>query len=169
MNCNFRGELNMMFKKIFKKAQGATEYLIILAVVIIIALIVVAALGGIPGIGGGAKKRASNSFWQTADIAVPSFSVSTATDIINLTVRNNLRNSVSSLTANAGGATLTCGQTSLSPGQETWCDGAGGSVSCGAVGDAYAYKLGFTYTDDDTSASYNANGQGQKLEGVCAS
>jgi hypothetical protein len=38
--------------KMFKKAQTATEYLIILAVVIIIALIVVAVMGGIPGIGG---------------------------------------------------------------------------------------------------------------------
>ena len=34
-----------------KQAQGATEYLIILAVVIIIALIVVGVMGGIPGIG----------------------------------------------------------------------------------------------------------------------
>jgi len=35
-----------------KKGQGATEYLIILAVVIIITLIVVGVMGGLPGIGG---------------------------------------------------------------------------------------------------------------------
>ena len=35
-----------------KKAQAATEYLIVLAVVIIIALIVIGVMGGIPGIGG---------------------------------------------------------------------------------------------------------------------
>lgn len=39
-----------------KKAQGVTEYLIILAVVIIIALIVVGVMGGIPGMGKSAEE-----------------------------------------------------------------------------------------------------------------
>jgi len=65
-----------------KKAQGATEYLIILAIVIIIALIVVGAMGGIPGIGTGAKSRASASFWQTSDIAIPSYAVSAGADTL---------------------------------------------------------------------------------------
>jgi len=45
-----------------KKGQGATEYLVILAIVIIIALIVVGVMGGIPGVGSGAKSRASASY-----------------------------------------------------------------------------------------------------------
>ena len=76
---------------IWKKAQTATEYLIILAVVIIIALIVVGVLGGIPGIGKGAASRTSAAYWQTSDIAIPSYAIGQdgSADDLNLTVRNN--------------------------------------------------------------------------------
>ena len=48
----------------FKKGQGATEYLIILAIVIIIALIVIGVIGGIPSIGISASSRASSTYGQ---------------------------------------------------------------------------------------------------------
>ena len=148
-----------------KKAQGATEYLIILAVVIIIALIVVGAMGGIPGIGTAARSRASASYWQTADVAIPSYAVSAASNTFNASVRNNIRNSVSSLTVSVDGTSLTCAATSLSPGQTTVCSG---SKTCAAQGDSYSYDVSITYTDDETSASYTYTGEGHKLDGKCA-
>ena len=60
---------------IWKKAQTATEYLIILAVVIVVALIVVGVMGGIPGIGKGVGRKASSSYWKSADVAIDSYSV----------------------------------------------------------------------------------------------
>ena len=148
-----------------RKAQGATEYLIILAVVIIVALIVVGVMGGIPGIGGGARSRGTSSYWLTSDIAIPSIAVSAASDKINTTVRNNLRNSISDLVVKVGAATLTCGQTSLSAGQVTTCNGA---MTCATAGDAFTYDVAVTYTDTATKASYTFTGEGQKLEGKCA-
>jgi len=53
-----------------KKAQAATEYIIIFAIVIIIALIVVGVMGGIPRLGGSTSARAVASYWQQADIAI---------------------------------------------------------------------------------------------------
>lgn len=150
----------------FRKAQGATEYLIILAVVIIIALIVIGAMGGIPGIGTGARQRASASYWQTADIAIPSYATSAATDTITLTAKNNLRNSISSLALTVEGTSLTCSATSLAPGQSTECSG---TKACAAAGDSYSYDVSVTYIDDETGASYTFTGEGHKLEGKCAS
>lgn len=150
----------------FKKAQGATEYLIILAVVIIVALIVVGAMGGIPGIGTGARQRASAAYWQASDIAIPAYAVSAAADTLNMTVKNNLRNSLSSLTVSVGGTSLTCDETSLASGQTTDCDS---SMTCASAGDSYSYDVSIVYTDDETGASYTFTGEGHKLEGKCAS
>ncbi len=53
-----------------RRAQAATEYLIILAIVIVIALVVVGAMGGVPGLGASTSARASASYWQQADIGI---------------------------------------------------------------------------------------------------
>ena len=64
-----------MTSSVSRRAQTATEYLIILAIVIVIALIVVGTLGGIPGIGGGAGKNAKISQLQTLPIGVSNYMV----------------------------------------------------------------------------------------------
>lgn len=48
------------------KAQGSTEYLIIIAVVLVIALIVIALLGGFTGFGSEATMSQSQNYWQGA-------------------------------------------------------------------------------------------------------
>jgi len=115
---------------IFKKAQGATEYLIILAIVIIIALIVVGAMGGIPGIGTGARSRSSASFWQTADIAIPAYALDASADTLNGTIRNNMRGSISNVQATISGVAMTEATNVLSAGQTTTFSG---SITCGAA------------------------------------
>ncbi len=47
------------------KAQGTTEYLIILAVIIVIALVVVGVLGWFPGLSTGISMKQSNAYWQS--------------------------------------------------------------------------------------------------------
>jgi uncharacterized protein (UPF0333 family) len=153
---------------ISKKGQGATEYLIILAVVIVIALIVVGAMGGIPGIGTGAKSKASSSFWKSSDIAMSQYVAFAASDNVNVTVRNNLANSITLGTFTIGGGTQTCTSTSLAPGQSTTCTDADGASGCAASGDAFSYDVSIAYTDDETGAGYTYTGEGHKLEGTCA-
>jgi len=48
------------------KAQGATEYLVLLAVVLIVALVSVALLGFFPGIGKDAQVTQSEIYWKSA-------------------------------------------------------------------------------------------------------
>lgn len=46
------------------KGQGATEYLVLLAVVLIIALVSIALLGFFPGLAADAKITQSNTYWR---------------------------------------------------------------------------------------------------------
>ena len=153
-----------------KKAQTATEYLIILAVVIIIALIVVGVMGGIPGIGGGAKGRASAAYWSTADIAFSSYSIGTTGGTFN--IRNNKVNTIQITDIDLGGPldptdwtpnlpiTLTSGQTQQLTSTNT---------TCATAGDSFSKTVTITYTDTATGTSYSFDGEGTLLEGTCAS
>jgi len=48
------------------RAQGATEYLVLLAVVLIIALVSIALLGFFPGMASDAKETESKTYWMSA-------------------------------------------------------------------------------------------------------
>lgn len=157
-----------------RKAQTATEYLIILAVVIIIALIVVGVMGGIPGIGTGAGSRASAAYWRTADLAITSYSVDSDVDANNLlvNVRNNLVTTITitQIDFTSVGATdsyltdetYTPGQTRAVPLVLTNTD------PCAAEGDSFSLDITFSYTDQATGESYTFSGEGNKLQGKCA-
>ncbi len=71
-----------------RRAQAATEYLIILAIVIVIALVVVGAMGGIPRLGGSTISRTSASYWQQADIGITAIYFNTTYG--SIVVKNNL-------------------------------------------------------------------------------
>jgi len=53
-----------MFGMNKKKGQGATEYLVLLAVVLIVAMVAIALLGFFPGLAGDAKVAQSDSYWR---------------------------------------------------------------------------------------------------------
>ncbi|VVB98491.1 Uncharacterised protein [uncultured archaeon] len=48
------------------RAQGSTEYLVLLAVALVVALVVVGILGWFPGLGGGASETQSKTYWAGA-------------------------------------------------------------------------------------------------------
>ncbi len=159
-----------------RKAQGATEYLIILAIVIIIGLIVVGAMGGIPGIGAAGKTRTSATFWSSAEVGVTVFGASPLAALnpsLNVTLRNNLRNSIvlqsgaANLNVVSNGVTygLTCLQYTLFPGQQTKCYYKGAVCTTGT---SYSFDVLITYQESDTKKIYAFNGNGQKLEGRCS-
>lgn len=52
--------------RIFARAQGATEYLVLLAVVLIVALVSVALLGFFPGMASDSQITQSQMYWQSA-------------------------------------------------------------------------------------------------------
>jgi hypothetical protein len=47
-----------------RRGQGATEYLVILAVVLIVAMVAIALLGYFPGMAGDSQRSQSDTYWQ---------------------------------------------------------------------------------------------------------
>ena len=146
-----------------KKAQTATEYMIILAVVIIIALIVVGVLGDIPGISGGSRSRASQAYWETADIGIVSYSASAGGDNVTLVVQNNLRDTIviNMIKVSASGSTTanyssSDTDTTLSPGGKHTFVITNDDI-CANQGDSFTSNVWINYTDDETAAGRDAS------------
>jgi len=134
------------------RAQAATEYVIILAIVIVISLVAVGAMGGIPKLGGSTSSRASVSYWQQADIGV-SASLLNATSA-RLVVKNNqpfniriinstLRDSAGAVVYNSASSVL------LKPGRSQEINLAN-QTPVSASGD-FGYDLSFAYMDSDNN------------------
>lgn len=146
-----------------RKAQTATEYLIIFAVVIVIALIVVGVMGGIPGIGGAGKTRASAAYWGSQDIAITDYAISAA-GADTIIVKNNKQDSVTVTSVLVNSVEVATATTLGTGGTATFT----GAIAACTAGQAFAYDVTIVYTDIATSAVYTITGAGNKLEGTCA-
>jgi len=75
------------------RAQGATEYLVLLAVVLIVALVSVALLGFFPGMASDAQITQSQAYWQSASpisiIETAAVAASATTTMPYLRIRNS--------------------------------------------------------------------------------
>ncbi|MEM4389625.1 MAG: hypothetical protein QXG98_03100 [Candidatus Micrarchaeia archaeon] len=148
------------------RAQAATEYLIILAVVVIIALIVVGVLGGFAGITGGISRQQSETYWSGAEIGIlPNYLVNSSGAY--LTVKNNrpFQISLTGITLNGIGA-MTPATVSLAPGAifNVVVD-SGVGLTCTA-GQPYAYTVTITYTEPASGRVFTFTGQ-NPLVGTC--
>lgn len=152
----------MIFKN---RAQGATEYLIVLAIVIVIALVAVGVLGGIPGIGGSAGSKASQSYWRTADIGITSVAI-TADNSLDMTIKNNLADTVTVNEITLGTDTISRSDT-LNPGGSTTISDSVTDV-CSSSGDSFSLDVEVKYTNEANGANYTFDGGGTQLEGTCA-
>ena len=143
----------------FKKAQAATEYLIILAVVIIIALIVIGVMGGIPGLGTSGKSKVSESYWGSQSVGLDAYAVD-STGNFRVTMRNNGRNtiSVSRVEIGASGANgyWNGGGTAVSIPSGSTATVAATAIQVTAdrctLGRSYSYTANITYTDSSSGS-----------------
>jgi hypothetical protein len=151
--------------KISKKAQTATEYLVILAVVIVIALVIVSIMGGIPGIGKSGQDKAEQVFWSTVEIGLPLYTNS-QTGGMTVQMKNSLREGITidsfSLDGtdvlNApSGIYVEAGETRLLP--------LSGTPACTA-GQTFSYLVEINYTTT-AGHSYTFTGFGHKISGTC--
>lgn len=145
-----------------RKAQTATEYLIILSVVIIIALIVVSVMGGIPGIGGTSKTRTSQAYWSTAKIAITSFTVSPTST--TLYIRNNNMESITINSIYLDSTDLEIAPRTLATGESATFTSLRNTCTSGT----FSYDVLIAYTDEVSGSIYTSTGNGQTLEGSCA-
>ncbi|MGM5484010.1 MAG: DUF1566 domain-containing protein [Nanobdellota archaeon] len=141
-----------------KKTQTATEYLIILAVVIVIALIVVGVLGGIPSIGGGAGKSASNAEMLTADIGITNYHVNSTNALI--IIRNNKARIVNVDSVSIDGWVCNSHNSDNLP--KTLSPGESKTINCDGIFLDHANQntvpdIGSRYTDIQTDATYTTS------------
>ncbi|MFW5746185.1 MAG: hypothetical protein ACOCWQ_01390 [Nanoarchaeota archaeon] len=169
--------------RVQRKAQTATEYLIILAVVIIIALIVVGVMGGIPGIGGSSSGHAKSAYWSTAKVGIDTASLVAGSEHDTLILRNNMPNSIK-ITGLWFGETTTDRDNgpnvltdedyydrspngiTLASGQTLSLDDA--NISNCTAGETVNFYLTIEYEDLETSATYDFSGLDASYEVTCA-
>jgi hypothetical protein len=152
-----------------RKAQGATEYMIILAIVIVIALIVAAILGVLPGIGGETRSRSGTAYWDSAEVGVVSYSIANDADADNAYVqlRNNLPESITITHLSFDGENISTDSTPIKPGDTAEFSAADVGNPCAARGD-FSVNINITYTKASSGDTFYFDGNGRKLEGSCA-
>ena len=144
-----------------KRAQTATEYLIITAVVIIIALIVVSVLGGIPGLGGNISEQEIRLKLQIQEIGVTDY----VSDSLNtrLWLTNNKQQNVRIEGITVNGKKCSIRSVILRAGQNQL-------IECWGVKNydtsQFRFPITITYSDVQTGASFTINDTSVPLVGT---
>ena len=161
--------------KFQRRAQTATEYMIILAVVIIIALIVVGVMGGIPGLGSNTQNSVDSAVWSGGKIGVSNYGAK-AGGGVKLRVKNNVGSPITiwyfNMSPNPAAAATHAlyddsnGMT-LGVGEERDISDTTFNI-CNQAGDAWSSKIWVKYRNDATQYNYTYEGNGKLLSGICA-
>ena len=144
-----------------KRAQAATEYLILLAIVIVIALVAVGAMGGIPKLGGTTITRTGQAYWEQADIGITAvyfdaYNNGTAQNVNGtLVLRNNMpwEITVVNLTLSDPSQTLNIPtkNVSIKTGKEKSITFGNVPAPNAVEGETYSFDVSFQYYDRDSN------------------
>lgn len=135
------------------RGQGATEYLVLLAVVLIIALVSIALLGFFPGLATDARITQSNSYWrgEARPFAILEHTVATNGNAVVIVQNYDASGTitVTNLTVGAGSNTTSV---SFAPG-EIRTVGVASTVSSPSAGQVYDLAVTFAYNSSNGVAS----------------
>ena len=150
------------------KGQGATEYLVLLAVVLIIALVSIALLGFFPGLAADAKITQSNTYWrgEARPVSIVEHSFNSTGDGTVIILNNDAAGTITITemsfattggTLNgrmAGVGNATASPITLASGQQTSVNVTGAQT--GSSGGTYEYNVVITYKspNDLTATQY---------------
>ena len=147
--------MHLKLKELSSKAQGTTEYLIILAVIIVIALVVVGVLTFIPGLGGGISEQQSQSYWNGASpFGLLAVKLNSTGSIIQITLQNNTSQKLTLNNVGIGSKIINDTNT-LNPGEKK-------SLLLGAVTDTCTAGARFSTDVNFNYATTDLNGLMQK-------
>ncbi len=165
-----------------RRGQGATEYLVLLAVVLIVAMVGIGLLSYFPGLAGDAQKSQSDAYWRgEARPFMVTDAQQTTSGNLTLAVQNAESDtrlltyiSVYGGPVNGGYAPNTSEQL-FTPGESRiysipiFVGGAAVSPSNPActAGSAYAYYINFTYTNGEGTISGQKQFGAKTLNGKC--
>lgn len=132
------------------KAQGTTEYLIILAIVIVIALVVVGVLGGFPKIGGNINEAQSKTYWASIQpIGIIDWKMVSSGSSTFVFQNNSSTNNLQVTELSLNGTAMSIADTNINAGAKASLSGTG--VNC-TGGSTYSYNAVITYNTPDISA-----------------
>ena len=151
------------------KGQASTEYLVILAIAIIISIVVVSLLAGFIKIGGTTSSKTTKAYWKSADIGIPSWSITTTG--MTMIIQNNMEYKINvdfiNMTA-ADGTSITLPiNYVLTPGQSYTFSNY--TLNCSPVGSGYSYDIIFQYDNLDFGLTNETFTGIEKLTGNCES
>ncbi len=147
-----------------RKAQGTTEYLIILAVIIVIALVVVGVMGWVPGLTGGLTEQQSRAYWQsTSPFSIKEFKFSGTTAEIE--VQNISANKLTLTDLNIDGIAGLSSSVSFNAGESELVS-LTGLTACGNAGSGFDYNVSFTYNSKKVNGLVQLGDKG--LIGKCS-
>ncbi len=154
----------------FRKGQGATEYLVLLAVVLIIALVSIALLGFFPGLTGDAKLTQSDAYWrgQARPFQILEHTNSGSTNL-TVVIQNSESDKMTLTALNIGGATM-AGSATFAGGEKKTIALTGASLGCvsGSTYEIAGSNITFTYTTSNGLVKTQGAGASTKsLAGKC--
>jgi hypothetical protein len=130
-----------------KKGQGATEYLVLLAVVLIIALVAIALLGFFPSLAGTARITQSKAYWEGATpIAIKNYKIDGNDTSVELELQNTANTKIK-ITDISFDGTSTGMNGTISAGKIKVLDGTVPSGTCSeGIGDVFEFiNVSITY------------------------
>ena len=156
----------------FKKGQGATEYLVFLAVVLIVAMVAIALLGFFPGLAGDAKQTQSDAYWrgEARPFAILEHSMNTSG---NLTlILQNVDADQRKLTAINIGGSGASKEHNVSSTNQYFSAGEKRSIAIATdlnctAGNTYELWVNFTYSNADATITGQKQYGAKTLVGKC--
>ncbi len=137
-----------MFSRIKNRAQGTTEYLIILAIVIVIALVVVGVLGGFPRIGANIGEGQSKTYWSSVQpLSLIEWKVGAGSSG-SLVFQNQTANAITLETVTWDTNTVTVSQ-SIGPGSKYTVTSS--SIRCSPAGQPFSRNMAYNYSTTNLS------------------
>lgn len=154
-----------------KKGQGATEYLVLLAVVLIVAMVAIALLGFFPGLAIDAKKTQSDAYWrgEARPFAILEHAQTGATlslVIQNLEAEQKQITNISVAGQGSSGSDPLTGNQYFSAGEKKRVNFNLGS-NC-TSGNTYEYTVNFTYSNADATITGQKEYGTKTLVGKCS-
>ncbi|MFH1663269.1 MAG: hypothetical protein ABH986_00370 [archaeon] len=147
-----------------RKAQGTTEYLIILAVIIVIALVVVGVMGWVPGLSGGITEQQSKAYWQsTSPFTMLEYKFSGTT--ADLEVQNVSANKLTLTEVKFDGVGTLAASVSFNAGERKLVQ-LTALNACGNLGAGFDKNVMFTYNSKNVTGLVQIGDKG--LIGKCS-
>ncbi len=134
----------------YKRGQGSTEYLVLLAVALIVALVAIALLGWFPGVSADTRESQSRSYWNGAQpFSILEYKVSGTS--VQLTILNTRSEKLTLTNVTLGGENLGISSTNFNGGETKTINGTL-TTACGSAGTLFEYDVVMTYNTKSISS-----------------